>query len=633
MRTKRFQAATMADAQQLVREALGDDAIILSTRTAQTSGRLGLGRKQVIEVTAALPDEPRPALRAPSTAATATAEPPEEEQPLAPPFINVLAGAGRGGPFDVYNRVAQINDDAALDAALEAAAEPAAAPQAPPEHRLPIGQVNGAADVLDAMRRARAAAGKTAAQQSAAQQRMAQQGAAQQGGGANRISKPSNGRAAGSGVANGAGNGLANGAATAAKNGATRIPQPPALEETAAEEAQLDAAFVDDVPIVPKRRASSNGAGAEKRARTSKAATAATTAETPETPAAAKPASTRAKSATTDNEAAQARAARTRAANAAAKQAAEEQRKADQALLASLTAELAQMRSTVEHLTLERAAGQPEAGPPLLQQTRAHLLAQELDETLVQQVLQLSVQGIDGKLTPKALQQAIRSRLLGQLPPAAPIRLDRLPTTIFVVGPGGAGKTTLAVRLGIDLQRTQGLRVLIAGTDVDRAGAPQQLEAYGAAASIPVKICYTPSELQALVAGNEADVVIVDTAGHTGADRERMAELEELTDAAPVRQVLLALPATTKSSDLVRITSAFAAKHIDGLVLTRCDETASYGGVLNAAVRSKIGVAASTHGEASTEPARPADNEALVAAIVQGRWPEPRGGARRGRAG
>lgn len=58
---RRFQAATLRDAYAQVREALGADAVILSTRSTSTPGVLGLGRRPSVEVVASLPDTAEPA--------------------------------------------------------------------------------------------------------------------------------------------------------------------------------------------------------------------------------------------------------------------------------------------------------------------------------------------------------------------------------------------------------------------------------------------------------------------------------------------------------------------------------------------------------------------------------------------
>ena len=65
MQIKVFRAATMKEAMAQVKEALGDDAVILHTKTIKEGGVLGYGSKSVIEVTAAIGEESKVAPGAP----------------------------------------------------------------------------------------------------------------------------------------------------------------------------------------------------------------------------------------------------------------------------------------------------------------------------------------------------------------------------------------------------------------------------------------------------------------------------------------------------------------------------------------------------------------------------------------
>ncbi|HAQ54826.1 MAG TPA: flagellar biosynthesis protein FlhF, partial [Anaerovibrio sp.] len=83
MRIKTFKAPTLKEAMANVKAELGIDAIILHTTRSKKGGLLGFGSKEVVEVIAAVEDEPqqKPIKRAaakasaPSQKATAAAPP------------------------------------------------------------------------------------------------------------------------------------------------------------------------------------------------------------------------------------------------------------------------------------------------------------------------------------------------------------------------------------------------------------------------------------------------------------------------------------------------------------------------------------------------------------------------------
>lgn len=294
---------------------------------------------------------------------------------------------------------------------------------------------------------------------------------------------------------------------------------------------------------------------------------------------------------------------------------------ADRELLATLVAGLDDVRALVERMALERAAAAIEGGPAALADVKSRLEDQGVAASVLVPVLDRCAAALAPNASADATRQTVERRLAATLPQPVSLDLAKRPATIFIVGPAGAGKTTAAVRLGMQFAQ-QGLRVTIAGTDVDRAGAPQQLQAYGAAAGLRVRICYTPGELQALIGEGESDLVIIDAPGHNGTRTDRMAELGAFTQVARDRHLLLTLPATMQADDLLRVTRAYASVKPSGLLLTRCDETETFGGLLSAIAQSRLGVAYTTHDESVGDPARPGDNHALASAVFRGRWPE-----------
>ncbi len=290
--------------------------------------------------------------------------------------------------------------------------------------------------------------------------------------------------------------------------------------------------------------------------------------------------------------------------------------------IAGLAAQIAEVREMVERISLARVDARIDGGPVALQEARSQLIDQGVGPSVLISVLDKVADAAVPDATQQMVLQTLERQLAAKLPSVVRLDLGRSPLAIFVVGPGGAGKTTVAVRLGVELARQRGARVTLASIDVNRAGAPQQLAAYGAATGLPARPCYSPGELKTLLEDGSSEAVIIDTPANSGMRRDRMAELSAFTQVARERATLLTLPATMKNEDILRLTSAMGAAGVDGLVLTRCDETEAFGALLTAACEHGIGIAYSTHGDGVSDPLQVGDNHALALAIVGGSWPE-----------
>lgn len=150
------------------------------------------------------------------------------------------------------------------------------------------------------------------------------------------------------------------------------------------------------------------------------------------------------------------------------------------------------------------------------------------------------------------------------------------PTVIMMCGLQGAGKTTLCGKLAVYLKK-QGKKPLLAACDVYRPAAINQLKIVGEKAQAdvfekgqgnPVKIA-TEAVEHAKKYGY--DTVIVDTAGRLHIDEALMEELENITKAIRVDEILLTVDSMT-GQDAVNVAKTFNDRlELTGVVLTKLD--------------------------------------------------------------
>jgi flagellar biosynthesis GTPase FlhF len=292
-------------------------------------------------------------------------------------------------------------------------------------------------------------------------------------------------------------------------------------------------------------------------------------------------------------------------------------------LLGSIAERMRSVEESLHRMSHQRANALASEGPVELQELRHKFIDHGVNAHVLALLIERLAEGVRPTLS--ALQVArAAERVLSTLLPPTP-RLDfgvgSGPLVVFVVGPHGAGKTSVALKLAHDYAEAQAGRAIMVGTDVGRAGAPQQLLAAAAAAQVDAQLCYTPGELRSLVRSQPSGLLIVDTPAPAVGRRDEMLELTTFAQVAPRRATLLALPAWLGAMDAQRATSMFAPLGLTGLVATHVDQAMSFGGVVSAAIQSSIGVAYTSASDGLTDGLSTGDNHALAIAVLTGAWP------------
>ena len=164
------------------------------------------------------------------------------------------------------------------------------------------------------------------------------------------------------------------------------------------------------------------------------------------------------------------------------------------------------------------------------------------------------------------------------------------PTVIMLAGLQGAGKTTLAAKLA-KFYKDQGNTPLLVASDLQRPNAVSQLQVVGESAGVavfapepgngvgdPVKVA---RDGLAHAKAKLFNMVIVDTAGRLGVDRELMQEAIAIRDAINPDEVLFVVDSMI-GQDAVRTAKAFSdGVGFDGVVLTKLDGDAKGGAALS----------------------------------------------------
>jgi fused signal recognition particle receptor len=208
---------------------------------------------------------------------------------------------------------------------------------------------------------------------------------------------------------------------------------------------------------------------------------------------------------------------------------------------------------------------------------------------------------------------------------------DKLPATpyvIMVVGVNGVGKTTTIGKLAYQFKKA-GKKVYLGAADTFRAAAVEQLVIWGERVGVPVvkqKMGADPASVAydtlASAKANNADVVIIDTAGRLHNKINLMNELtkirnvmQKITPDAP-HEILLVLDGSTGQNAYEQAKQFTLATDVNAIAVTKLDGTAKGGVVIGISDQFKIPVKYIGLGEKMTD-LQVFDKEEFVASLFE----------------
>lgn len=161
-------------------------------------------------------------------------------------------------------------------------------------------------------------------------------------------------------------------------------------------------------------------------------------------------------------------------------------------------------------------------------------------------------------------------------------------TSIMLVGLQGSGKTTSASKLAYLMKNKLNKKVLLAGLDVYRPAAIEQLGTLAKSINVdffelgtnvnPVEVAKKAKEK---AINENYDILILDTAGRLQIDEELMDELKNINSEIHPDEILLLVDAMA-GQDAVNVASTFNMKlRLSGVIMSKLDGDAKGGSALS----------------------------------------------------
>jgi flagellar biosynthesis protein FlhF len=183
-----------------------------------------------------------------------------------------------------------------------------------------------------------------------------------------------------------------------------------------------------------------------------------------------------------------------------------------------------------------------------------------------------------------------------------------------LVGPTGVGKTTSTAKLAARCVMRHGPEKLaLITTDAYRIGGHEQLRIYGKILGVMVHSVKDEADLRiALKELRNKHTVLIDTVGVSQRDQMVTEQVAMLTESGADVKRLLCLNATSTNETLNEVVRAYQGSGLAGCIMTKLDEAASIGNVLDVVIRQKLRLFYISNGQRVPEDLHLADRAMLV---------------------
>ncbi len=183
-----------------------------------------------------------------------------------------------------------------------------------------------------------------------------------------------------------------------------------------------------------------------------------------------------------------------------------------------------------------------------------------------------------------------------------------------LVGPTGVGKTTTTAKLAARCVMRHGPgKLALITTDGYRIGGYEQLRIYGKILGVMVHSVKDQADLKiALDELKGKHTVLIDTVGVSQRDRMVAEQVAMLSGAGSEVKRLLCLSATSTGETLNEVVRAYQGEGLTGCIMTKLDEAATIGNVLDVVIRQKLNLYYVANGQRVPEDLHVANQQYLV---------------------
>jgi flagellar biosynthesis protein FlhF len=196
----------------------------------------------------------------------------------------------------------------------------------------------------------------------------------------------------------------------------------------------------------------------------------------------------------------------------------------------------------------------------------------------------------------KEIRKSVLKEILKEIEVFNPFDTDQQVIAAFI-GSTGVGKTTTVAKIAANEFLIKKKKVGFISIDNYRIAALDQLKTYASILGIPCLPAFNQRELVfALNRMKDMDVILIDTAGQSHYDYDRIQELQKLIANRPITKHLL-INAGTHETEMTRVAKNFKKLDYSTYIFTKADETQQRGVIINQLITQKMPISFITTGQ------------------------------------